>query len=674
MPPPIVSNVANAHLRVQVNAEQHSNADAVAALLSSAQTSRPYQKAKANYELRLINSDGNQYLELHKRNALSRVGSFLKGIFTRSRSQNTQARELARTGGAEFYAQHVAGVSSLHKLRQHVRAPAGKDPVATAARDQDIASVKRDIDATMFKVRDYLLKDQEAEARLKGHVTRDAKVYAPFQTLVKKQDAWGLLKKWSPTSWSAANTSAFMMDLGLQMTRDIKGLPPPRSVRGDIGTGNFAKILSNSKQAAINNSLQDSAWVREFLPAQTEVNHGASFSTAKLLQLIDRVPDIQLSETEAVVNGLTNYWDNNIIKQRRGEFHTVAEAWATYNQYLDSERIPRGLNALAPQSAAMIKFLNTSSEGRETLLSVYNEFNRSVAQDGLAASQTKLQEKLKTLEDEFSGRELLVCYLPYLKAGMKLVPDEPRYNDALVQIASNYRQLKQEKNPGKDSLLNLQLVELVSDLPDRQALSVLAARDSFVVALINITPQEAKFDNLIASVRSQWTANMINPTEEGNADLFKQARNDLIDALPAREKIGVFFPDQRKMLKQIPVSPEIDAKLQNIAGNYLQLMKEDQKVLATDLFQNQFKELLFNLPNRNLLAVMEPDLESEIFALPKGATSDPKFASLIEKYKTVHRAVPLDFDESAKISKVLYGALLDLIKKSAASKPPQQSN
>ncbi len=668
--PPVVTRVDGSNFRVQVHTEAHSNADALSALVKASAASKTYQKAKSNYELRLVSSDGSQFLELHKRNAISRLGSFLKGTLTGSRAQNTQRREQSRADAAQFYAESTSLTPALKALHQHLRAAGGVDPVAIAARDPDEAAVTRDINSTMTKVRTFILNNPDAQAQLRSHIPRDGRVYAPVNTLIGlDKSALLLLETWSP-SWSPKNTSAFLMDLGLQLTRETANGPTLKDLRPDVNSGVFASIVFKTKQAASQGTLQSSSWAAEFLPAGTQVNQGVSPSSLRLLQMLDQTPGVQLHEIEAVFNGLTSYWDSNPIKQYRGEFHTTAEAWAAYNQYLDSNRVSRGLSGLAPESIPLINFLKRTPEGKEKILAAYNAFNRGVGTMGKDQSLEQLHQTLRTLENNLSGRDLFQCYVPSGTKMVKLIPDEPRYQDGLKQIATNYRQMKLEQNLRRQELSYLQLIPLIADLSDRQAIKVLAANMGGLPDMIDATPEGPPFDNHVSQLRNLIVACREKDSEE-NAVAVRDAMRGLFAELPGRSAFGYMFPDLEEWLSYVPDQSQFTDRLKQITNTYDQLSREVNVKEARKMLWAQIEDLELDLPNRNLLKIALPELEKEISALPPGSTSQPDLSAALKKFKEGMRAARAD--ESAKkyqLKKELHQAVKSLI----ASAPPSVSS
>jgi len=78
---------------------------------------------------------------------------------------------------------------------------------------------------------------------------------------------------------------------------------------------------------------KNSQWVED-LPGNTQLKSGVSATTGNLLLLMEWLNVNTPQEIEAIMNGLVKYWENSTIKQLRGQFHTAAEVWATYNYYL----------------------------------------------------------------------------------------------------------------------------------------------------------------------------------------------------------------------------------------------------------------------------------------------------------------------------------------------------
>ena len=198
-------------------------------------------------------------------------------------------------------------------VRQYVK----DDPVVSVALDTDKKSVKRDVNRAMAKLKETILNNQELLEQLNKH-GRDRKIYAPIQSLWKKMD--GLLRSWN-NSWSVEDTCGLMLDIGLQLGRGIRSAPQ-------------FEMTDEMKESRRDEGVQGSNWEQEFLPEGTRTKSGVSATTIRLLKTLSIDNRITALEIEAVMNGVCMYWDHSLIKKLTGEYHTTAEVWSTYNNFL----------------------------------------------------------------------------------------------------------------------------------------------------------------------------------------------------------------------------------------------------------------------------------------------------------------------------------------------------
>jgi hypothetical protein len=618
--PPIVTTTSGTNFRVQVDAAGHTDQEAVGALIAKAQASKPYQKAQGSYELRLIESGNNKFLELHKRNALSRLSSFLKGVLTGSRSQNTQLREQVRAGAAEFYAQSVATNPHLQALHAHVRSPSGLDPVALAGTDQDKAAVKNDVDKVLVKIRDHLLNNPEDRKKLEGGTLRDGKIYAPFQTLVMKRDALSVLENWN-SNWSAENTSALLMDLALLVTRDVDSKDWKRA---DVLQGDFGKQVNESRKAAPQGKVHDTNWAKEFVPVNSPVHKGISFSTAKLLAMLSQNAEIQPHETEAVVNGLTGFWKGSTIKKSRGEYHTPAEAWSFYNQFVESERIPRGLSALAPQSKPLIQFLRQTPEGSQKLLEAYNTFNRSVALEGKDASQLKLQDQLNALEDGLEVKQALKLRLPEYLALVHAAPDTAEFNDLLQEMRLVTQQNRQSDRAQMLDQAKPIRQKLLDALPSRARFNAIFP-DSKDRA--NLFPAGDKHDTALGEIATRFHQRVSEGHGEDATKLLDEELVPLTAELPDRAAIQCLVGKKLyEVIESTPTDPVHDDQIREIRALLIANIKQPSSEAAAAL------TVAINMLGKNEGWYLEALREAAhikaaiIGRLPKGFSQDPNFS------------------------------------------------
>lgn len=198
--------------------------------------------------------------------------------------------------------------------------------------DVDKKSVAADINKVMKNLKDRILSNKQLSKKLQAK-GRDAKVYAPIQAFFKNTDQ--LLESWN-ASWSIEDTSGLLLDLSILLTRDEKDKAVifPES--------EFKKLMEESKGLAKTpgGSVARSQWAQEFTPEGTRTQSGVSSTTLKLLYLLSEDKTITLTQIEAVLNGVCAYWKNSLIKQASGQYHTTAEAWASYNHFLLNYKYP----------------------------------------------------------------------------------------------------------------------------------------------------------------------------------------------------------------------------------------------------------------------------------------------------------------------------------------------
>jgi hypothetical protein len=642
MPKAVPATHQDRSMRVQVDrsAGQEAQASAIKALVSRAQTSAVYQSARKSYELRLIDRQGNTYLELHYRNFASRASSFLKGVLTGTRANRTEARESARSAAADFHAGLAASKAAqdagLNLLRQHVRASRGVDPLALAVLDEDRAAVDRDVKSAMRKVRTYLQGDQATMAKLVASEARDLSIYAPGMRLMKKSVP-DVLQSWDE-KWTLEKTSGLLLDLGLNATRPASDAAEPETLaRPDLEEGLFNEHLSESKLAAKSGSLQQSQWVKEFVPAGSKVQAGASATTLRLLELLSRTPGITGPEVEAVMNGITKYWAGSFIKQVRGEFHTTAEVWASYNHFLESQRIPRELTALVPQSKGMIERLAKDEEGQAQLLQMHANMRHARAEGLAAEGATLVRAQLAELEAQLplreavmlhlppgpqilvdmapdseqvtsllesmrsemsrrrealqppvsaevdealnqlraisSGRALLAHEFPPLKGHIDMLP--PSFDERLDKIASSGIELGAHDQKSASSKMETQLRELHTSLPTKEAAIYLLPRALMALRpLLEKVPPKGYESEMRAVVRS------LNSSSWFDTDLnagVKASLKKLAEVLPARIHLWATFPEYQQRLDHLE-SQGAGSRLDELANDVFVRAKQGLEV------------------------------------------------------------------------------------------------
>jgi hypothetical protein len=93
-------------------------------------------------------------------------------------------------------------------------------------------------------------------------------------------------------------------------------------------------MTDEMKESRRDEGVQGSNWEQEFLPEGTRTKSGVSATTIRLLKTLSIDNRITALEIEAVMNGVCMYWDHSLIKKLTGEYHTTAEVWSTYNNFL----------------------------------------------------------------------------------------------------------------------------------------------------------------------------------------------------------------------------------------------------------------------------------------------------------------------------------------------------
>lgn len=198
-----------------------------------------------------------------------------------------------------------------------VRQRVTDDPIASVVLDTDSEAVKKDVNSAMTKLKTMILNNKEL-LKILDKDGRDRKIYAPIQSYWKKMD--GLLESWD-ASWSTEDTCGLMLDIGLQLGKGVKTTAPYK----------MTKEMETSRR---DEGVKGSNWEQEFIPEGTRTQSGVSATTIRLLKTLSLDSSITALEIEAVMNGVSMYWDHSIIKKITGEYHTTAEVWATYNNFL----------------------------------------------------------------------------------------------------------------------------------------------------------------------------------------------------------------------------------------------------------------------------------------------------------------------------------------------------
>lgn len=619
----VTSTSHGRNLRVEINFDDtvENKSSAIKALIKHAKSNHLYQGARKDFELRVIQRGGKTLLELHTRDFISRTSSFLKGALTGSRTRRAEEREAQRAEATRFLSgligSDVAKQAEFIRLKEHLRGSTVRDPVAAAARDRDRAGIARDVTSAMIKLKAYLGRNPQTLQKLSNSQARDQWIYAKWHRL-QGHNPVQVLDSWKPnkSSWSTEDTCGFMLDIGLNVTRvGPNGEGAEEYVRKDLFSGSeFSQLLGESKEAANAGDVYDSTLANEFFPAGVKLQSGASASTQRLLELLSRVEEITPTEIEAVMNGLADFWANSFSKRLKGEFHTTAEVWASYNDFLHSTRIPRDLMALAPQSKALIEDLDRTPEGQSTLKQIHANWQRA-SQEGKTEEGAQLvQEQLKAYEAGLSDREAVSLYLgPINRGWLSVVPNTTKMNDLISEIRSETQSQKASGLRPDSTSADQSFERLINEIPGDVYMRFYAPHFLNVRAdkLPDSSNEELK--KIALNLRSAR-----EPAEKANAvkECLSQLRachKDLLARDAARFLTIPGTPLAGQIDLVLRVTPKLgyDAQLASLVNA---LDKDEGK--STKRVNEALGELVASLPSRAKLWINLPPLRQRFDSLP----------------------------------------------------------
>lgn len=601
---PIVSGtMSGRNLRVEVNTADHSNADAITALINHAKASKTYQISKGDYELRLIQRGDKKFLELHTRDFVSRLGSFAKGILTStSRSQRANIRAEARQGAADFVANHKVVAPQVAALSPHLKTSKGMDPVAAIALDQDQASVRRDVNQAMTKLRDQILADPKSCAALATSRGRDQMVYAPLQAALKKNDLQ-VLRSWTP-KWSTSDTCGLLMDVALKLTRNSTETPYAGYARADMfQEPRFYELMDESKSYAKSGQPQQSTLAREFLPEQTAVQQGASATTQRLLELISRNPEVTPEEVEALMNGVSSFWSHSLIKQAKGEFHTTAEVWSSYNQYLESDRVPRNLKALDPSSEWLIDFMQTTDEGRQELLDIHNVYLHAKAQQLSDPGKELVKARLRAYEESLDFRELIRLRMsPQHQAVMRQAEDLQAFAARKNAIRDEILRMRDTGQTAPSAELTEHVQALENALPGRRFLRL----DPQFSWTAHEFPSGEPFRSELDKVGENLRQSPHESHPEKVRELVQLQLQELEKDIPAREALQRAYPSFSEVIAHLEQTESTKPLIEKLLAIHRKYRGTAYSAKAAQTIEDKLIEMTGTMPARIKLQSMPP--------------------------------------------------------------------
>lgn len=281
-------------------------------------------------------------------NSVKSEGSNDTGLTKEDISRTISLAERLESEPTDKHKDVIDSFSRSHEEAIKRQAFSKGDPIRGAALDSNRPQVEADFNRGFGKIRSQILSycnesGTDGVSTLLAGTGRDKKAYAFFTS----GNMLDMLKSWKPDEWSMAKSAGFLADISLNL-RDAKALFPTKhkgQYAVDKKYSEIPKEVRKQGGAARENFVRQGDWAQNVLPENTPVKMGISSTTGVVLELIARLNDPQADSTtlctdeevEAITNGLMDFWDSG-IKQLSGEYHTAAEVWATYNNYLMEDK------------------------------------------------------------------------------------------------------------------------------------------------------------------------------------------------------------------------------------------------------------------------------------------------------------------------------------------------